>query len=69
MTHRKDIDYRPALVAALYNDHPPAGATPDVLRAWACRQIDQGEPEGGVAIKLGWTVGEVRAALAERARR
>ena len=58
---------RRAILEAIQDAHPPQKGSPTELRSWACRQIDRGEPEGTVAIALGWTVVEVRAAVAERA--
>ena len=60
---------RRAILEAIQDAHPPGKGSPTELRAWACRQIDRGEPEGAVAVALHWTVAEVRAAVAERARR
>ncbi len=59
---------REAILATLRSDqHPPAGATRDEVRQWARRKVDLGWREGEVAIALGWTVDEVRRAVAERA--
>ncbi|MDA8348306.1 MAG: hypothetical protein M0038_05815 [Pseudomonadota bacterium] len=69
MTHRTERDFRPAIVAALYGEQPPPGASPEVLREWIVRQVDLGRSEGETATASGLTVTEVRRAIAERAPR
>ena len=71
MTHRTSAADprrdRLRILAALYADQPPPAATPEVLSEWARLQVDRGRPERGVAATLGWSVDQVRRAVAERA--
>ena len=61
---------REAILAALRSDRqPPAGASAEQVRRWACERIDHGWTEGEAAVAAGLTVDEVRRAVAERARR
>ncbi len=73
MTHRTNAADprrdRLRILAALYADQPPPGATPEVLSEWARLQVDRGRTDHDVAARLGWTIDEVRQAVAERARR
>jgi hypothetical protein len=46
---------------------PSANGLPEELRRWAAEQADRGRAEQSIAQGLGWTVDDVRRAIAERA--
>lgn len=70
MTHRVDpIESARAasiLVAAMYPDGPPPGASQEVLGEWIRQQVDAGRDEHAVAQAARLDVATVRRILGER---
>jgi hypothetical protein len=63
-----DCDLTRAEAAVIKVAHPPTEGRPEELRRWAREQTDRGRSEQSTALELGWTVNDVRCAIAERLR-
>lgn len=59
-------DRRHAIIAALYGDRPPPGASPEILQAWICRQADRGRSDQEISEACGWDIDSIRRAVGER---
>lgn len=55
-----------ALVAAMYGDRPPPGASPEVMRTWIRQQADRGRSDAEIAQACAFDRASVRQAIAER---
>lgn len=63
----RNRDGNRALLAAMYGERPPPGASPELMRAWIRRQADHGKSDAEIAEAIGWDLASVRHAIAERA--
>lgn len=67
MTQRTH-DQRLEVVAALYGDQPPPGASRDLLERWVRQRAACGDTDEQIAVASGLDVGSVRRILGERGR-
>ena len=70
MTHRtgRAGDRRHVIVAALYHERPPPGASPEVLGCWVRQRASAGQSDEQISVTSGLDIQQVRRIIGERSR-
>ena len=70
MTHRAGLpgDRRHVIVAALYHERPPPGASPEVLGCWVRKRASAGQSDEQISMESGLDIQHVRRIIGQRPR-